>query len=430
MSKFDIFSIEHDSIDLDGIEAIMEFSRYNPKKPDLFLDGLLLSEDLATNSGTLYTQGTEITPERIERLLKLRESNPNLELLFKIKRSAKLIQKFRNDIKKQITELLAHRQDTNVYRDLLSHISENIESFIDDILSDENITLAIYKMRFICESTKTKKSLSFFNHSLNVALISLAIATSKQFEKTVGQDKEKLAEICKVGLFHNYGALISIEKILKTSEDKWYEHYLNANQNGLSSMNNLQFGFDITEPTRLICEYYMGKTDFISSDKWPATIANIILVADFFLRKESGLFGAAQQVKNIVDQLNIKAVEKKLNHAAVQALTLGLNLQDIFNFYQALNELAKLCPYNFSGVPYPLTGFKSPTLFVCKNEVTQCKFIERSLYSVKLIKAIGELEPGKYRRCFLLTLKLTNFYKNHYKTIKENTSHKENILEN
>ena len=425
MSQYDIFSIEHDSIDLDGIEAIMEFARYNPNEPNLFLDGLLLSEDLTTTSGTLYTQGTEITPERIERLLQLRESNPSLELLFKIKRSAKLIQKFRSDIKKQINEIFTHRQKTKVFHDLLSHISENIDSFIDELLSDENITMAIYKMRFICESTKTKRSLSFFNHSLNVTLISLAIASSEQFANTVGKDKEKLVEICKVALFHNYGALTRIDNILKTSEDKWLDLYCDANRNGISSMDNLKFGFDIIEPIRLICGYYMGEKDFIRRNEWAATIANIILVADIFLQRESGLFGAPQQIKEIVDRLNVKVVEKELNDTAVQALTLGLNMQDIFDFYQELNKLNKLCPYDYSGVPYPLTGFKSPTLYICKNDVTQCKFIERSLYSVKLIRSMGELKPGKYHRCFLLTLKLGNFYKKHYKSIKQNTTHKE-----
>ena len=429
MSQEDIFSTEHDTIDLSGIDAIIQFTRYKPHEQDLFLEGLELAEDLTTDSGTLYTEGTEISPERIARLLRLRESNPNLKLSFKIKRSAKLIQTIRNDITGQMTKIFKRRQGNEIYRNLFSQISKNIKSFIDEILSEEKIILAIYKMKFICESSENKKSTLFFNHSLNIVLISLAIAKSENYADVVGDDKVKLVDISKVGLFHNYGALTQIDKILKTSEDKWFQQYCELNQNGYFSLGNLQLGFEIMDSIRFICEYYMGRKDFINRDEWPAIMANIVLVADTFLQKESGLFGTPHQAREIVDQLNVQVMEKELNEKAVQALTTGLNMKDIFDFYQELDKLIKECIYDTHGVPYPITGFKSPTLFICKDEIAKCEHIEKSLYAVRIIKSVGELEPKKYRRCWLLSRRLNTFYKEHYKEIKHIDADKEKLPE-
>ena len=425
MNEGDFFSLDSDTIDLSGINAIMKFARFKPNEPDVFLEGLELDEDLATSSGTLYTKGTEISPDRIARLLRLRESNPNIELSFKIKRSNKLIQKLSSEINGEMTEVFKRRGGNKVFHDLLSNIGENIESFIDEILSQENITLSIYNMKFMCDSSDNKKSSLFFNHSLNVVLFSLAIAKYEKYTNIIGINKEKLVEISKVGFFHNFGALTRIDKIMKAPEEDWFQLYWEANRNGYLSLGNLQLSTDIMESIRLLCEYYnKGRKNFTTSNEWPATMANIVLVAELFLRKESGLFGAPQQVREIVDELNVMAAEYALNKKVVQVLTLGLNLKDILDFYKVLNSLAKQCPFNFSGVPYPLTGFKTPTIYICKNNVAQCEHIEKSLFSVNLVKPMGVLKPGKYHRCWLLTPKLSEFYKKYHWEIKKPTTDK------
>ncbi|MFC1694147.1 hypothetical protein ACFL1R_11635 [Candidatus Latescibacterota bacterium] len=419
MDQNDIFSTEHDTIDINGLDNIVEFARYNPLMSDGFLHGLELAEDLTTKSGILYTEGTLISPQRIARLIQLKESNPGLELFFKIKRSSELIQNFRKDIKEQIGELFKRDQKNKVFSELLSRIGENFEGIMDDILSEENITLAVYKMRFICESMKSKKSVIYFNHSLNVALFSVAIASSEQYDNVVGKDKAKLAEICKVGLFHNYGALTNIDKILKAPEDKMFQMYWDENRNGFYSLGKLQFSFEIMDSIRFLCEYYAGRKEFITKNEWQATMANIVLVVESFLQKGNGLFGLPQGVREVVDQLNVLMMEKEFNELAVKTLTSELNLQDIFDFYQELQSLMVECPYNNSGIPYPITGFKSPTLFICSKHVYECSYIESSLKAVNLIKPIGELQAGKYHRCLLLTPKLISFYKKHYIEIKK-----------
>ena len=382
-----------------------------------------LAEDLTTKSGTtLYTKGTQISPDRVARILKLRELNPDLEIDFKIKRSAKLVQQFRNVIKKQMTELLKRLQGAVVYSDLLANIGENIESFTEEIFSEENVTLAIYKMKFVSDSSETKSAAFYFNHSLNVALFSLAIASSERFKNILGNDKSKLVEICEVGLFHNYGAITQIDTILKAEENEKFRMYWDANRNGYFALGSLRLSFEIMDAIRYLGDCCMDRKKFVERKEWPATMANIVLVAEMFLQKESGLFGAPQGVRDVVDFLNVKMREKEINEIVVQILTLGLNLQDIFDFYQELERLVNKCPHNKSGVPYPLTGFKSPTLFVCKNEVMECEHIESSLYAVRLMKNIGKLKSGRYRRCWLMSHLLSVFYKEHYKEIKGSTT--------
>ena len=102
---------------------------------------------------------------------------------------------------------------------------------------------------------------------------------------------------------------------------------------------------------------------------------------------------------------------------------IGLNLQDIFDFYQEIGNLTKQCVNDEeTAVPYPLTGFQSPTLFVCKKDIVNCSHYEGGVKAVNLVKKLGELAPGEYKRCKLLTPKLIQFYKEHYGEIKETAS--------
>jgi hypothetical protein len=66
-----------------------------------------------------------------------------------------------------------------------------------------------------------------------------------------------------------------------------------------------------------------------------------------------------------------------------------------------------------------MTGFKSPTLFVCKSNKETCEHYEKSLKAVSLVKAVGCLAEGKYARCMLTSPQLQEFYSEHYDDIKE-----------
>ena len=126
-----------------------------------------------------------------------------------------------------------------------------------------------------------------------------------------------------------------------------------------------------------------------------------------------------------MDQINVKMKNNEFNKLAVQVLTLSLNLQDIFNFYEELDILKEQCIERIFAVPFPLVGFMSPTFFVCKDIGSECKYLEGSLKAVTIIKQQGELKPDRYHRCGLLTPKLLDYYNSYYKEIKKETHKKQ-----
>ena len=88
MEQVEFFPEEKDYIAVRGLDTMLDFARFRPNAPDLFLDGMELADDLQFGPGiVLYTRGTALTRERITRLLQFREDNPAAQFDFKIKRS-------------------------------------------------------------------------------------------------------------------------------------------------------------------------------------------------------------------------------------------------------------------------------------------------------------------------------------------------------
>ncbi|HUU26582.1 MAG TPA: hypothetical protein VM123_02115 [archaeon] len=424
MNTDEIFFAEADYLGIQGIDTITKVTRYTPQNADIFLDGLELAEELRAKSGTiLYPKDAEVTWERLGRLMQLRESNPNLDFLFKIKRSEKLFNQFRKEIRERMRVLLKRRQGMKIFMDLMSTADAFFQPLAEKILADENITLELFKIRFICDSAKSSRATFYADHMIDVALLSLAIATSLKLKPAIGEDQGKLVQIMKAAMFHGYGAIYEINKILETPEGERSQIFWEANRKELKKIASLELGDNVIAAIQSLYEYHAGKRDFISDSGWPGVMKNILIVASVFLEKERGLFGEPLEAKMVVDRMNVKVMEKQLNDLAVQALTLGLNLIDIFDFYIEMDRLVKKCPYD-SAVPYPLTGFKSPTIFVCKRNFTQCRYLELSVNAVSLVKRLGDLRPGEYNRCKLLCPKLIAFYDEHYEEIKETTLEK------
>ena len=422
-SASDLFSAESDNIDIAGIDSLARLCKYHPQKKDQFFSGLELADDLIGAKGvTLYTAGTNITPDRVQRLINLRDSNPDMEMRFKIKRSAELINNFKNDIGALLKKLADHRSNYKIYSSLIGTIVDDIQAFIGDILSDENIVLAIYKMKFTADSSSSKNASLFFNHTVAVALFSYAISQSDELKGRLNFSKEDSAELLKAAFFHNIAAVCSVESIIGAGQNEWEKRYHEANRNSGMMLNSVRLSFDATDAIRYVGEYFFDRQDFIArEDNKACWIANIILVAAKYTQQETGLFGIKNKPTRIVDQLNVLAMEGKVNGPVVKALTLGLNLKDIFDFYMEMDRLTHLCEFQGGNhaKPYPRTGFKSPTLFICKSSKESCEHYETSLKAVTLVKSIGDLPEGKYSRCLLATPKLLQFYQEHYEEIKE-----------
>ncbi|MCD6308514.1 MAG: hypothetical protein J7M24_05910 [Candidatus Latescibacteria bacterium] len=424
-----LITIEDETISINGLDAMVQFVRYDTFDTDSFLDGLQLADDLTNRFGTvLYSSGTVITPKRISRLIKLRNANPNLELTFKLARSAVLVRKFRTEIKDQIVGIFDRHSRESLTKDFIESITIDIGRFVDELLSDDNITCLLYQMRFISRVSKGKKSNLFQEHPVNVALISLAIASSETYGTIYRRSKKKLVQLCLLALFHSYGAVSKIDEILDASDEKRFELYWSANHEAVMKKGLLPLSAEGASVLETVCDYYSGDRRCIAGDDWVSTAANIIIVADMFLSLENGLFREPLSVRKVADLLNVRVSEHVLNEQAVKALTLGLNLMDIFDFYREIKRLAGQCPFD-SAVPYPLVGFLSPTIFVCSKDIRKCPHIEGSIRAVNLLRDLGELKKGRYRRCWLLTPKLINFYRHNYRSIKSLTFVSTNLKE-
>jgi len=422
MNPIDIFSFGQDRVTVNSLDNLIKFSRYNPNKPHLFLDCLELTEDFGIDKDTvIYPKDTVLSRQGMEKLLLLKKSSPRLKFEFQIKLSQILLERLRGQIHGHFQALLEKRKRMEPYGGFFSNLENNLRPVLESLLDDDKITLTLYKLFLLSELSKPKRVVFFFDHPFEVALFSLSIALSEGYSNIIQNNNDKLVEIAMTGLFHNYGALASIDKILGEREGDRLQAYWEAVRNSWRLLGKLELGAKVTDSIRCLCEYSMNKLEFIQSKQWPAVMANIVLVAIVFLQKERGLFGNPQPVKLVADQLSGRAMEGGFSDLAVQCLTTGLNLRYLFDFYYMLKDLSRECPYS-SAVAYPLAGYKSPTLFVCRKTVRECPYLESTRTAVYLVKDQGELERGKYYRCNLLTPQLMTFYEKHYEEIKDSAS--------
>ncbi len=116
------------------------------------------------------------------------------------------------------------------------------------------------------------------------------------------------------------------------------------------------------------------------------------------------MFGDPRPLREVVNALNVMAVENDISKLPVYVLKSGLNFKDIFLFFIEVTKLIKECPFD-SATPYPLDKNKTPTVFICRKEVKKCPYIDPNRKAVKLVKPLGEPAVGDYSLCRLLTPK-------------------------
>ncbi|MEA1997080.1 MAG: hypothetical protein U9N45_05550 [Gemmatimonadota bacterium] len=410
---------EENTFKITGIDTLAKFLRFKPDNPKVFRNGLELACDLKTESGTsLFKKGVKVSADRVARLRQLKEMKPEFEPVIKIKWDEKLLSYLRLEIKDRIAESIEKWRGNKVFRKLLSGTGKAMDGLMDEMLTDEDITLTIYRMWEACESSRAKKAAVFVDHSINVAVFSLALASSARFNSVIEMDIAKSVELVKAGLFHNYGALGKIDSVLKTPSGRRFKKYWNSNRDGYSAGAGHKLSGDILDALNLLGAYYNGEKEFIKRTDWQAVMAGILLVIETFISKINGLFGEPEPVRQTVDGLSLRAFENDLNDAVVSALTLALKLKDIFDFYYEMDCLISECA-NRAAYPYPMLGYRSPTIFICRKNVLECSHLDQNVKTVNLVRPVGELRYGEYHRCLLLTPRLQVFYNEHYKEIKE-----------
>ncbi len=289
------------------------------------------------------------------------------------------------------------------------------------MLTDENMILTIFKMKFSTETTGNKNATLYFNHTISVVLFSYAIAQSASLKDTIKFTKDDYTNLLKTAFFHNIGALTTVDTFMDLGDSDRKKKYYEANRNSGFSLSSLQLPFEIMDAIRFIGEHPFERYEFVNdTEKKASWFANIIVAADFYSQLEVGLFGSHLKPSKIIDKLNLMGREEQLNMEVVKAFSLGLNLKDIFDFYMGMERLQSLCKVQGGrhAWPYPMSGFKSPTLFICEREITTCEHFEKSLKAVTLLKPMRKLKDGKYARCLLTSPQLQDFYAEHYEDIK------------
>jgi len=419
------FTFDKDVIEVANLDLMALFSRFHPINTTVFLEGIVLAENLRLEKGAIVlSKDSELTHEKFKRLLGMREANPKTNFSFRLQRSDKLIAKFRQEIMERLMLLLDRRMKTRMFRDLVSLVSADLTSVADLALSSTDLVLTLQQMRFCCDHSKLKKSVSFMDQAFNSAILALALTRTPILRELFGSEREKVVPMFSAALVHNYGATMNLEVLAELPDQERNQMYWSLVLKGLKKLEQVSDNEEFKFTLEALYGYQIGKRDIIRGEDFKSVCANLLIAVEYFLRREGGLFGEPDEPRRVVDRMNVKAFEHQMNDKAVQALTLSLNLKDIFDFYSEMDRLLSECPYE-AATPYPLTGFRSPTLFVCRKRVTSCRWIELSVRAVKLIVKLGELAPNDYHRCKLLTPKLMDFYNEYYDEIKDETSGKQ-----
>ncbi|MCE5269971.1 hypothetical protein LLH00_01650 [bacterium] len=416
------FTFDKDVIEVQNLDTMASFARFHAINAGVFLDGIILAEDLLRDKGAIVlSHDTELTHENFKRLLSMREANPKINFCFRLKRGDKILAKFRQEIMERLMVIMDRRIKTKLFRDLFSLVSADLTAVADLALASPDLVLTVHQMRLSCESSKLKKSLSFLDQALNSAILALALTRTPLLKEYFGNEREKAVPLFSAALIHNYGAIMNLAALAEQADQDRAKLYWTLILKDLKKIEKTLVDENLRYCLEALCSYQLGRRDFVTGEDYQSICANILVVVEYFLRRECGLFGEPDEPRRVVDRMNVKAFEHQLNDRSVQALTLSLNLKDIFDFYSEMERLLAECPYD-SATAYPLTGFRSPTLFVCRKRVTACRWIELSVRAVKLIVKLGELAPNDYHRCKLLTPKLMDFYSEFYDEIKEETS--------
>lgn len=412
--------IDNGNIGIVGIESLINLCKYNPAEGNRLYRDIELSANLKDDKGAvLYAADSQLTANEIKTLMRLSENfEEGFQLKFHLKPTPSLISHCRNDILRSVNFLISFRAKYKRYSHFFSPAANEMQEIIKELLQDEKLVLHIYKMQYNAEYASTKQAKAYFHHLISVALFSFAIANIKELKEQLNFNKDDHLNLFKVAFLFCIGALSEIDKIIGLPLENRKEGFDEENKTSTALLKNIELESDVLDAIEFINEHSFGVYDIVQMTEKNTWMANIVIIANVYLQEESGLFGVKNKLKDIIDTLNMLAVEKKLNVDVIMSFTHGLSMGDIFDFYQEIENLRELCNTNDS-VPYPMSISARPTIFVCKGNVTSCQHFGGGTKAVSLIQGMDELEAGQYSRCNLTSEKLQEFYDKNLSAIQK-----------
>jgi len=418
-----LFIINPGTLNIENLTSFLKIIRFNPQVKKLFPKGFMLAENISNNTGgILYPKETELTSDRVQRLVQLKESNSDYQFHISIKKNRSVADYFREYIKRDYNKLLDVKKNKQEFRKSIGRLEKTLELYLDDILKDDELIYVLFRGRSIDELTSKSGIPRFFYHSINTSIYALELIQNARISTGINFEKQDLLNVAQLGLIHDIGGIENLGQYEGIAIEKQKEYYLKDTRNSALVAKMINLESDMVEALRDFAEFYNGKKEvlFKEDDDNASKYSNVLVTADMMDMKVSGLFEDPIPIKAAVDQLYILANNKILRKGFVDALAKGLKMNDLFDFYRELDRLMAGCIKKKYARPYPMLGFKSPVLFLCAGHRTDCEHFAKSSKSVNLIKASSGLQPGAYGRCKLLSNELQKFYEKHYSDIKEN----------
>ncbi|MFC1555585.1 hypothetical protein ACFL67_00730 [candidate division KSB1 bacterium] len=413
------FTFKEDIIRINGLNCLMSLCNYNHEDSTKFFKGVKLAEDLKDDKGAaLYTKGASITHSEVKTLLRLSEKfDEQFELQIALEPTTELCICFEASITGLFDKMIEHKKKYKVYSVFLQPVLKEFKEFLRELLKDEKLTTLVYLMKYSTENASLKTTKQYFYHIVSLVIFAFALSKVKGLKEQLEFTKEDTKDLLRAAFLSSVGAVSAVDRIIGLPEENREEGFKDENKVSGSMIKDKGFNSNVLDAVEFVNEYVYGVYDIVPLKEKNTWMANIVIVLHNYLLEESGLLGKKNKLHDIIDRYNVLAVQNKMNIEVVQALTLGLGMLDIFDFYQEIDNLEELCKQDCA-VPYPLTGVASPTLFVCKKNVRECTYLEAGSKAVNLLQNVEGLDAGQYFRCSLITPKLKEFYDKHYKSIK------------
>ncbi len=417
--------ISADSITFDNVDDFAVFVRYNPKNSKSVPDGYILAEDLVNEKGgILYAANSDMDAMKIGRLKKIEENNPEIKnkVVIQLTDKVHLIEK--EKIKAAAKRLIESKKSRMEYSKIMNLVSNMLESRWNDILDNDNLVLNISRLKFLEDKTKKTTISPFYNHVLNTLIFATGIMINMYYVNKEKSTAKEYSELGQAALTVDNGGWRTVGEHMDRPVEERQKQYYEANATNTKDLKSMELSDDVMDAIALCFKFNQGETDFFENESKASKYAQILCVARLFNEQISGLWGDYKAPREVTDQLYVKTTNNELPKKFVDSLAKGLKFDNLFDFYHELEMLVQSCMRN-KAAPYPMTGFKSPVIFVCNRNLIDCKEFVASAKSITIFKDVAGLSAGSYGRCEGLSAKLASFYEEHYKEIKDEVLAKE-----
>lgn len=222
-----LFIINPDTLNVENLKAFISMMRYDPAVKRPIPHGFHLAEPINNNTGgILYPKDTELTVDHVQRLVQLKDNNPDYNFQISIKKNKKVAEYFRERIKGDFTKLVDTKKNRQEYRQSIGRLEKTLGLYLDDMLRDDELMYVLFRGRSIDEVTSKSGIPRYFYHSVNVAIFALEILQNAYMTTGIRFDKEDLINIGILGLMHDMGGIENVGQYTELPIEKKKEYYL------------------------------------------------------------------------------------------------------------------------------------------------------------------------------------------------------------